>query len=143
LDISKALERLKRINLKGGVFGKTTILLIVLCICVSVVCISTKVWWMALVLMVPLMGMIFYALKRCFDFAEANPQAAIMEGAEFLVHEKLLFREKDQVGYPLLDVTVVDHEAPALPAAEVAQADEATQELPVSQGSTEGGQSDG
>lgn len=139
MDISKALERLKSVNLKGGIFGKTTTLLIVLCICVSAVCISTKVWWIALVLMVPLMGMVFYALKRCFDFAQTNPQAAIMEGAELLVHERLLFGQKNQEGDPLLEATVVDHEVPALPDAELAQPDEAPQELPAPQGAAEGG----
>ena len=123
MDITKALERLKSINLRGGIFGKTTTLLVVLCICVSAVSITTRVWWMALVLVLPLMAMVFYALRRCFDFAENHPQAAIMEGAELLVHEKLLFAQKYQTEDPRLLATVIDHPPPELPREEVTSPD--------------------
>ena len=123
MDITKALERLKSINFRGGIFGKTTTLLVVLCICVSTVCIATRVWWMALVLILPLMAMVFYALRRCFDFAENYPQAAIMEGTELLVHEKLLFAQKHQTEDPLLQATVIDHQSPELPPGEVTSPD--------------------
>jgi len=37
---------------------------------------------------------VFYVLKRCLDFAEKNPEAAIMEGAELLIHNKLKMGSK-------------------------------------------------
>lgn len=123
MDIPKALERLKSINFKGGIFGKTTIILVVLCICVSAVCIATGVWWMALVLILPLMAMVFYTIRRCFDFAENHPEAAIMEGAEFLMHERLLFAQKHQTEDPHLLSTVIDHSPPELSPAEITAPD--------------------
>lgn len=123
MDIDKALDRVRSIKLKGGIFGKTTTLLIVLCICISAVCIASRVWWLALILMVPLMAMVFYALKKCLDFAEKNPQAAIMEGSELLVHEKLMFAQKYQIEDPSLQATVLDHVPPELPPDEVISPD--------------------
>ena len=90
-----ALESVKTIKLSGGIFGKTTVLLVVLCICVAALTIKIGTWWFGMALMLPMMGIIFYALKRVLDFAESNPQAAIMEGAELLVHEKILHGTKD------------------------------------------------
>ncbi len=123
MDISKALERVKSVNLKGGLVGKTTSLLVVLSVCVSAVCIATKVWWIALVLILPLMGMVFYSLKRCFDFAEKHPQAAIMEGSEFLVHERIMFAQKDRSSDPLLETTINDYPPQMLPQDDVKEPD--------------------
>lgn len=131
MNIDKTLDSLRSIKLKGGIFGKTTLLLIVLCICVSTVCVASRVWWLALVLMVPLMAMVFYMLKKCLDFAEKNPQAAIMEGSELLVHEKLMFAQKYQTEDPSLQATVFDHVPPELPSDEVTSPDPTpTQALP-------------
>jgi hypothetical protein len=124
MDISDTLSKIKGINLRGGIFGKTTTLLIVLTVSVAAVCIAVRVYWTAIVLMLPLMAMIFYALKRCFDFAQANPQAAIMEGAELLIHEKLMFSQKHKLLNHTVQATVVDHPPPALPAAEFDAPDE-------------------
>jgi len=52
------------------------------------------------------MLMIFYSLKRCLDFAEKNPHEAIMDGAELLVHEKMVFAQKNESINPLLETTV-------------------------------------
>lgn len=84
---------------------------------------TTRVWWIALALMIPLIAMVFYVLKRCLDFAETNPQAAIMEGAELLVHEKLMFAQKNEPDDPLLQATVIDHTPPKLAPREVTSPD--------------------
>lgn len=131
MDITEALERVKSIKLSGGIFGKTTTLLVVLCICVTTVCMTIRVWWISLILMIPLMMMVFYALKRCMDFAENSPQAAIMEGSELLVHEKMMFAQKHQEENPLLQANVNDHVSPELAPEEVISPDpQPTQDLP-------------
>lgn len=96
INFDKALESISKIKLTGGIFGKTTVLLIVFCICVAAVCLKLGDWQFALILMLPLMAIVFYALKRCLDFAEKNPFAAIMDGAELLVHERMLHGKKDK-----------------------------------------------
>ena len=121
-NFEKALESIKTIKLKGGIFDKTTTLLIVLCLCVATVCVSTSMWQITLILMLPLMLMIFYAFKRCIDFAEKNPYAAIMDGAELLVHEKILHGKKGQDEIPMLKATE-DHEVPMIDHAVITKED--------------------
>lgn len=118
----KALESVKRIRLSGGIFGKTTTLLIVLCICVTAISIKIASWWFALVLILPMMALVFYALKRCLDFAESNPQAAIMEGAEFLLHERIVHGRKGEEVIAMQEATV-DHVQPPIDSLEVGSAD--------------------
>lgn len=95
MSIDKAIDSLKSVRLKGGIFGKTTLLLIVLAVCVSAVALKSSIWWLTLALMLPLILVVTYALKRSFDFASTNPQAAIMDGAEFLQHERIVHATKD------------------------------------------------
>ena len=117
MDFEKALENLKTVKLTGGVFGKTSLVLIVLAICAAAVSIKVDVWWIPLALMLPVFGIAFYTLKRCLDFAEKNPHAAIMDGAELLVHEKIIHGRKGQDVLPVLPL-VTDHEPPGVPQTE-------------------------
>jgi len=109
----KALEHVKSIKLTGGIFGKTNLLLIVLVICGSAVAMTISVWWAASLIILALICLVFYGIKRCFDFADANPHAAIMDGAELLIHERTLQGRK---GYNILPSAPMslDHEMPAL-----------------------------
>ena len=90
MNIEKVLETVKSIRLTGGIFGRTILLLVVLCVSMAVVSINIDIWWFSLTFMVLMFGLSTYVLKRCLDFAERNPQAAIMESADFLVHEKIV-----------------------------------------------------
>jgi hypothetical protein len=122
MSFDKALESLKTVNLRGGIFGKTALLLIVLSICVAAVCIKTDIWWLQIGLMLPLMGIVLYALKRVLDFAERNPQAAIMDGAELLVHERIVHARKGVEMLPPVD-PVIDHQLPPIAEAEIRRED--------------------
>ncbi len=122
MNFKKALKSIETIKLTGGIFGKTTLLLVVLCVCVAAVSLKNSTWWLALILMLPLMGIVFYSLKRCLDFAESNPQAAIMDGAEFLVHERIVHGRKGEEEIPFIEVTT-DHKLPNISDAEVKSED--------------------
>lgn len=90
----KEIESIQKIRLNGGIFGKAALVLIILIIAVSAVCLRLSTWWLILALMLPMMVIVLYNLKRLMDFAIANPHAAIMEGAELLQHEKLVHETK-------------------------------------------------
>lgn len=111
MDLEKILESVKTVRLSGGIFGKTTLLLVVLCISVATVCFKIATWWFGMALMLPLMGIITYALKRCLDFAEKNPYAAIMEGSELLIHERIVHARKN-VAVISPTEPILDHESP-------------------------------
>jgi hypothetical protein len=108
MNFDKALESVKKVKLKGGIFGKTSLIVIVLCVCVTAVSMKVGTWWFALILMLPMMGLVFYSLKRVLDFAEKNPQAVIMDGAEFLVHEQIIHGIKGN--QPIDTIITVDHQ---------------------------------
>ena len=124
MNIHRVLDSLKGIKLTGGIFGKTCVLLCVLVVCFSVVVLRIATWWFGLMIMVPLGLLVFYAIKRCFDFAERNPPAAIMEGEEFLVHEKIVHGRKGHGEIPSDDLDL-DHPAPLIPEPEILENDAA------------------
>lgn len=138
MSFDKAIENLKSVRLKGGIFGKTTLLLIVLAVCVSAVALKSDHWWLTLALMLPLFGVFVYGLKRSFDFAFSNPHAAIMDGAEFLQHERIVHATKEAgilIGeaptteIPILQLPEIDPEERDLPA-ETVVAEEISIEAP-------------
>lgn len=128
MNFEKAIENLKSIKLSGGIFGKTNLLLLVLTVCVSSVAWKIGSWWFALIVLLILMGLIFYAIKRCFDFAMHNPQAAIMDGSEFLVHERIVHGIKNQGSFLPKDFDIA-HPSPEISEAEISAADA----LPISE----------
>lgn len=122
MNIEKILDSLKTVKLTGGIFGKITLLLIVVCVCCTAIILATGIWWFSLSIVLILIILVFYALKRSFDFAKENPEAAIMEGAELLVHEKIVHGIKDQ-GLISPKEPVIDHEPPIIPEHEILSED--------------------
>ena len=118
MDFDKALESIKTIKLTGGVFGKISLVLIVLCICVTAIVIQMGSLWLAFLGAGALLAIVFYALNRVFDFAAKNPQAAIMDGAELLVHERLVHGSKAAGPHEPINLTT-EHDVPSLSDTEV------------------------
>ena len=120
--LDQIFKNLKGIKLKGGIFGKVCLLLVVMTVCLAVVCVKNDVWWIPLALLLPFMGIILYALKRCFDFAERNPVAAIVDGAELVAYEHATQGRKGHENLPLAS-PVIDHQITPLPSQEILEAD--------------------
>jgi hypothetical protein len=89
LDPSDWVERLSKIHLRGGVVGKITTALMVVCVGMSAIACAVRIWWVALVALGLIFLLCFPLLWRLVTFAERNPYAALFEGAELLAHEKL------------------------------------------------------
>ena len=116
--LTKVLEFIKTINLTGGTFGKISLVLIILCVCVTAIVIGLGSLWLAGLGVVAFSVIVFYALKRVFDFADKNPQAAIMEGAELLNHERLVYASKIAGPHQPINLTT-EHDVPSLPDTQV------------------------
>ncbi|KIC90266.1 hypothetical protein [Flavihumibacter solisilvae] len=54
----------------------------------------------------------FVILWRLINFANKNPQAAILEGAEFLVHEQIQMAAKGLKSMPQSLLTLVEEDPP-------------------------------
>lgn len=91
---------LSKVHLRGGVVGKVTLAVIAGSVTLGSIGVAgSSNPWIAggailaiLVLSIPL-------LWRLIGFAKANPQAAILEGAEFLLHTQLTLASKGHGPY--------------------------------------------
>jgi hypothetical protein len=94
-----------KITLPGGVVGNVCKVIIVLAIASAAIAWSVKVVWVSVAALVLLFILSFVILWRLVTFADRNPQAAILEGAEFLMHEQRRLGTKAQ---PQLAIGVGD-----------------------------------
>ena len=126
----RLLERLTALKLPGGIFRQTTQIQIVLCISVAAVCIVVRLWWVVLVLMLPLFGLVFFSMWRVFNFTDKYPFAAIMEGPELLRLEEIRQGKKGAEVLPVLPQTI-DHEPREIPESEVSAPDDVPPQLSI------------
>src|SRR5438093_13589156 len=102
LDFSKMLKHVSKVKLRGGVVGKVSMVLIVLCGTIGGLAAVSKNDWVIGGSIVAIILVVFRILCRLIDFAKAHPQAALMEGAEFLVHEQLTIAQKGSPETPVI-----------------------------------------
>ncbi len=95
-DIEKIIQNISKIKLYGGLVGKVSIVLIIVCLCLTGLALSLKIMWLTVTTISFIFLLVFIMLWRLISFANKNPQAALLEGAEFLVHEQMLFASKNQ-----------------------------------------------
>lgn len=107
-NLGDAIKNVSKIRLKGGVVGKVSTLLIVLCLCVTaMVGIANTAWIaaMGILLVVSLCAVFGW---RLINFADKNPAAALLEGAEFLVHQQVMHGSKENPSIRIDPKDVVD-----------------------------------
>ena len=88
-DLQSILNTASKITLPGGVVGKVCKVLIFITLAFAAIAWSVKVVWVSVAALGMLFLLCFVILWRLVSFADRNPQAAILEGAEFLMHEQL------------------------------------------------------
>ncbi len=72
LDLSAWVERLSKINLRGGVVGKITTALMVVCVAMAAIACAVRLWWIALVVLTLIFLMCFPLLWRLVTFCRAK-----------------------------------------------------------------------
>lgn len=122
-DIDRALEGLSKVTLRGGVVGKVTFAIVAVSFSLAVIAWSVKNLWLSVGALATVFVLAFVMLWRLISFADRHPQAALLEGAEFLVHEQIVHASKAQPVLSASAVVQVQAEAIEGPAAnpEVAQ----------------------
>jgi hypothetical protein len=121
-DLDKILERVSRVKLTGGLVGRVCTVALVYSVVIGVLGALSRNEWVMGGAVVAILVIVFPMLWRVINFAEKNPQVAILDGAQFLKHEQLVLASK---GVP--EITVIPEaqiqEQPALPSpAQVASA---------------------
>lgn len=110
LGLEGILQNVSKIKLKGGVVGKVSVILIVASLAMAAIAWSARVPWISITALAFVFALCFAGVWRLISFADKNPQAALLEGAEFLVHEQMRLGMKAE---PVLLIEEGDREQPA------------------------------
>ncbi len=89
LDISKLIKNVTKVKLGGGIFGKTCTVIMVIAVTFGGIAWIANNLWVCILAIVLIAIIAFVLLWRLISFADKNPQALILEGAEFLVHQQI------------------------------------------------------
>jgi len=109
LDITKQLKNVSKVKLPGGVVGKVCTVLIVVTLTIGSLGALAREPWLLGAAVFAIIIIVFPMLWRLINFADKNPQAAILEGAEFLMHQQIVMGSKGNPQIPAsVDVSVVD-----------------------------------
>ncbi len=106
IELQSILNSVSKIKLSGGMVGKVCVVLVIVAICLAAISWSVRIVWVSILAVVLLFLLCFVMLWRVISFADRNPQAALLEGAEFLMHEKLMLGTKAN---PQLKTETDDH----------------------------------
>jgi hypothetical protein len=131
-DLDKVLQKVSSIKLPGGVVGKVCAVLIVASVCIGGVAAIAKNDWVIVAGIVAIFLLAFPMLWRLINFADKNPQAALLEGAEFLLHTQMVLGSKANPVITVEPETITEERPVQLPPEEQAQLNqpEAAQVLP-------------
>ncbi|MHB8365596.1 MAG: hypothetical protein ACYDB0_01070 [Acidithiobacillus sp.] len=98
-DIDSTLTNISKVTLPGGVVGKVTLGVIIASLCMGGIALTSHNIWLsagALTLIFLLAATMFW---RLISFADRHPQAALLEGAQFLAHEQMQQATKGQPAF--------------------------------------------
>ncbi|MBU6450044.1 MAG: hypothetical protein KGQ26_10530 [Rhodospirillales bacterium] len=113
MDLEKIFEKVGKVSLRGGIFGKLTWAIIVICICVTAIALATRNLYVEAAAIALMMAFAFIFFWRLLNFAEKHPLVAILEGSEFLTHERMVQAAKDQGVLPP-QPNAIDHAQPSM-----------------------------
>lgn len=93
-NFDRALQGLAKVTLKGGVVGKVTFSVVAVSLALASIAWSVQNIWLSVGALSAVFILAFAMLWRLINFADRHPQAALLEGAEFLVHEQIVHASK-------------------------------------------------
>ena len=112
-DIGKLTESISKVRLRGGVVGKVATVLVTVALAMAIISWSAGSVWIAGAALAFLFILTLVGMLQMISFAKENPQAALYEGAEMLIHERMKMGMKN---LPELNST---DEMPTLPSDDV------------------------
>jgi hypothetical protein len=104
-EIGDAVEKVSGVKLRGGIFGNVCVVLITLIVVLGVAAAITRNIYVVGGTIVLLLGVSWRLLSRIIKFAEENPAAAILEGAQYVERERFMIASK---GHPATIVHLTD-----------------------------------
>lgn len=129
-NFDRAIDGLSKVTLKGGVVGKVTFAVVFVSLGMVTISWTVSNIWLSAFALVLVFVLAFTMMWRLINFADRHPQAALLEGAEFLVHEQIVHASKLVPYLPAREIEQVQPEAIEGPAANPDHADVPDQENP-------------
>ena len=99
--VEKTLQTASAIKLPSGVVGKVSFVVVVASICLSAMAAISGNAWIIGVSIAAVFLLAFLTMWRLINLADRNPQAALLEGPEFLIHQQILLGTKANPSIPL------------------------------------------
>jgi len=110
-NIDNAINGLSKVTLRGGVVGKVTFTVSFASLAIAAIAWSVPNIWISAGALCMVFVLAFAMLWRLINFADRHPQAALLEGAEFLVHEQIMHSTKSLPSLPPQQIEQVQPEA--------------------------------
>lgn len=110
-DFEKAIDGISKVTLRGGVVGKVTFAVVLVSLALAAISWSVPNIWLAGAALVMVFVLAMTAIWRLINFADRHPQAALLEGAEFLVHEQIVHASKNN---PIIQVDAIEKVQPEI-----------------------------
>ena len=129
-NIDNAVDGLAKVTLRGGVVGKITFAVVAVSLAIALIAWKVDNVWVSVGAGSMIFVLAFTVFWRLISFADRNPQAAILEGAEFVLHQQIVHAAKGVPSLPLRDIEQVQPEVIEGPAADPAIAQQPDQEIP-------------
>ena len=99
-DVFSSLGKFTKVKLPNGLVGKITMLLVIMVLCLSAIAIRSNDTWIILFIIIIIATSCILIPLRLISFANKNPQAALLEGAEFVMHEQIQLASKTSGSIP-------------------------------------------
>lgn len=95
-NLNSILQNISKIKLHGGVVGKVVLGTIFICGFIAAISIVAKDLWISGAALALISIFSFTMFWRLINFADRHPEAALLEGSEFLVHETITQATKEE-----------------------------------------------
>lgn len=109
-NFDSAIDGLHKITLKGGVVTKQTFAIVVVCLSITVITWGANDVWLSRGAVAGILLFAFVMMWRQTNFADRHPQAALLEGAEFLAHQQIVHASKNMPVIPAPQTMQVEPE---------------------------------
>ena len=128
-NLDSMAQSVSKLTLKGGLAGKICHVLIYVALAMAVIAWSVQMVAIAIIALTMIFCLTFVMLWRLINLADKNPQSALMEGAEFLLHEQMMVGTKNHPQILVTDGEIVES-APLQLSPEEKRALDKPEELP-------------
>ncbi len=129
-NFDRVIDGLSRVILRGGVVGKVTFAVTLVSFIMALIAWTVSNIWLSAATIFLVFIFAISMFWRLINFADRHPQAALLEGAEFLIHEQIVHTSKSMPTIPAREIQQVQPEAIEGPAADPKLANIPDQEVP-------------